>query len=97
MPLGSVLSHNRVSEARHSVWWQEKISRYLCRKINRGITMDNTNKTAPGSAQELLEQSLAKYKDAHVISDEMIQFGSLNRQETIVVDLYLRLMKELEK
>ena len=59
--------------------------------------MNNTEKTAPGSAQELLEQSLAAYKDAHVISDEMIQFGSLTRQETIVVDLYLRLIKELEK
>lgn len=57
--------------------------------------MDNTKKTAPGSAQELLEQSLVAYKDAHGISDEAISFGALNRQETIVVDLYLRLMKEL--
>jgi hypothetical protein len=59
--------------------------------------MDNTKKTAPGDAQELLEQSLAAYKDAHVISNEMIQSGSLTRQETIVIDLYLRLMKELAK
>ena len=59
--------------------------------------MNDTEKTAPGSAQELLEQSLAAYKDAHAISDEMIQGGSLTRQETIVVDLYLRLMKELMK
>jgi hypothetical protein len=59
--------------------------------------MDNTKKTAPGDAQELLEQSLAAYKDAHVISNEMIQSGSLTRQETIVIDLYFRLMKELAK
>jgi hypothetical protein len=59
--------------------------------------MDNTKKTAPGDAHELLEQSLTAYKDVHAISNEMIQFGSLNRQETIVVDLYLRLMKELAK
>ena len=59
--------------------------------------MHNTEKTAPGSAQELLEQSLAAYKDAHAISDEMIRFGALDRQETIVVDLYLRLIKELLK
>ena len=59
--------------------------------------MDNTKKTAPGSAQELLEQSLTAYKDAHAISNEAIQFGALNRQETIVVDLYLRLMKELAR
>ena len=59
--------------------------------------MKDTEKTAPGSAQELLEQSLAAYKDAHGISDEAIRFGALNRQETIVVDLYLRLMKELLK
>ena len=59
--------------------------------------MKDTEKTAPGGAQELLEQSLAAYKDDHGISDEAIQFGALNRQETIVVDLYLRLMKELLK
>ena len=59
--------------------------------------MNNTKKTASGGAQELLEQSLAAYKDAHAISNEMIQFGSLTRQETIVVDLFLRLMKELAK
>ena len=59
--------------------------------------MNNTEKTAPQSANELLEQSLAAYKDAHVISDEMIQGGSLTRQETIVIDLYLRLVKELER
>jgi hypothetical protein len=59
--------------------------------------MDNTKKTAPRSAQELLEQSLTAYKDVHAISNEMIQSGSLTRQETIVVDLYLRLMKELAK
>ena len=59
--------------------------------------MDNTKKIASGDAHELLEQSLAAYKDAHAISNEAIQFGALNRQETIVVDLYLRLMKELER
>ena len=59
--------------------------------------MDNTKKTAPRSAQELLEQSLTAYKDAHAISNEMIQSGSLTRQETIVVDLYIRLIKELAK
>lgn len=59
--------------------------------------MDNTKKTASGGAHDLLEQSLAAYKDAQAISDEAIQFGTLNRQETIVVDLYLRLMKELAK
>ena len=57
--------------------------------------MNHKEKTAPQSAYELLEQSLAEYKDAHGISDEAISFGALNRQETIVVDLYLRLMKEL--
>ena len=59
--------------------------------------MDNTKKTASRSAQELLEQSLTAYKDAHAISNEMIQSGSLTRQETIVVDLYIRLIKELAK
>tara|TARA_R100000426_G_scaffold85307_1_gene65152 strand:- start:2898 stop:3077 length:180 start_codon:yes stop_codon:yes gene_type:complete len=59
--------------------------------------MNNTEKTTPESAQELLEQSLAAYKDTYAISNEMIQGGSLTRQETIVIDLYLRLMKELEK
>lgn len=59
--------------------------------------MDNTKKIASGDAHELLEQSLAAYKDAHAISNEAIQFGALNRQETIVVDLYLRLMKELAR
>lgn len=59
--------------------------------------MNDTEKTAPQSADLLLEQSLAAYKDAHAISDEMIRFGALDRQETIVVDLYLRLMKELLK
>ena len=59
--------------------------------------MKDTEKTAPVSADLLLEQSLAAYKDAHAISNEMIQFGSLTRQETIVIDLYLRLMKELLK
>ena len=57
--------------------------------------MNETEKTAPWSAQELLEQSFAQYKDAHAISDEAIEIGALGRQETIVVDLYLRLMKEL--
>lgn len=59
--------------------------------------MNNTEKTAPQSADLLLEQSLTAYKDANGISDEAIRFGALNRQETIVVDLYLRLMKELLK
>ena len=57
--------------------------------------MNHKEKTAPQSAYELLEQSFAQYKDAHAISDEAIGMGALGRQETIVVDLYLRLMKEL--
>jgi len=59
--------------------------------------MHNTKKNAPASAQSLLEQSFTQYQDAHAISDESIQMGALGRQETIVVDLYLRLMKELAK
>ena len=59
--------------------------------------MHNTKKNAPASAQSLLEVSFVQYKDTHAISDEAIRMGALGRQETIVVDLYLRLMKELEK
>ena len=59
--------------------------------------MSDTEKTALASAYALLEQSLATYKDVKAISDESIEMGVLGRQETIVIDLYLRLMKELEK
>ena len=59
--------------------------------------MDDIKKTSPASVYALLEQSLAAYKELHAISDEAIEIGAIGRQETIVVDLYLRLMKELEK
>ena len=71
-----------------------EIGRYL---FERQVAMSDTEKTALASAYALLEQSLATYKDVKAISDEAIEMAALGRQETIVIDLYLRLMKELEK
>ena len=71
-----------------------EIGKYL---FERQVTMHNTKKNAPASAQSLLEASFVQYKDDQALSDEAIEIGAICRQETIVIDLYLRLMKELTK
>ena len=58
--------------------------------------MHNTEKTSPQSSYELLGASFAQYKEEHAIFEDSIQVADLNRKETIAVNLFLKLLEELE-
>jgi len=59
--------------------------------------MNNTEKTAPRSSYELLEESFAQYKQERCLDNVSVEQVAMTRPEIIIIGMYHRLLEELEK
>tara|TARA_R100000654_G_scaffold50921_1_gene77161 strand:+ start:592 stop:771 length:180 start_codon:yes stop_codon:yes gene_type:complete len=59
--------------------------------------MHDTEKAAPRSSYELLEASFAQYKQERCLDAASVEQVAMTRPEIIIVNMYQRLLEELDK